>query len=87
MAHQEAPGAGELVGLARDDPHDQFLAEEVSPGQLERLNQIRLVDIDGGARGLGVPGFELVDAVFTALGVARLSQRNVVGRSASRTWR
>ena len=44
---EEAAGAGELVGLARQHPDRELFVGKVGPGQLVSLGLLGLVDVDG----------------------------------------
>lgn len=46
MPHQEAPGAGELVGLPGQHPYRQFLMGEIGSGELEGFGRLDLVLVD-----------------------------------------
>src|SRR5437868_12599855 len=73
VVHQEALGAGELVGLSRNHPKGEFLVRQVGAGQIERLGEIGLVDVDA-ARGLvGPPRLEFLKTVLVqvVIGLAR----------------
>src|SRR6187200_1784752 len=79
VVHEEAARAGELVCLAREDPHRELLVGQVSPGQLERLGQVGLVHVHG-ARGLVLPArLQLLETVLGHL-VIGLAGRVVIGR-------
>ncbi len=60
VVHEEAAGAGELIGLARQHPDGEHLTGQVGPGQLERLGEIRLVLVDRAGLRLGPPCLELL---------------------------
>src|SRR6187455_1754279 len=67
VVHQEAPGARELVGLAREDPHRELLAGQVGPGQLEALRLLGLVDVDARGALVDATALELLDGVLGQL--------------------
>ena len=64
VVDEEAARAGELVGLARHDPHGHLLAGEVGARQLEALRQLGLVDVDIGGGRVTATGLELLDGVL-----------------------
>ena len=64
VVHQEAARAGELVGALRQNANAQGLIGEVSAGQLDRLSEFSLVEIDHRGRLFRTPRLELFDALF-----------------------
>jgi len=64
VVNQEAPGAGELVCLPRQHANRQLLVGEVGAGKLQRLGEVRLVDVDDAAGLVDAAGLELLDAVL-----------------------
>jgi hypothetical protein len=77
--HQEAAGAGELVGLPRQDPDGQLLVRQVCAGQLEAFGCLRLVLVDLARVLVRAASLQLLDRVFFELFVG-LSGRVLVGR-------
>src|SRR5690349_5522805 len=75
VVHQEAARAGELVALLGQHADRQLLAGQVRAGQLERLVEVRFVDVDAARLRLGATRLELLEAVLTevvGLGAAGL---------------
>src|SRR5690606_22072577 len=73
VVHQEAARAGELVRLPRDHPQRQLLVGQVRTGQLERLGEVGLVDVDRAGGLVGAPRLQLLEAVLpqVVIGLAR----------------
>src|SRR5690606_6691282 len=79
VVHQEAAGAGELVGLTGQHPDAQLLAREVGTGELEPLGGLGLVLVDRTRVLLGTARLELLQRVLAELLVG-LARCVVVGR-------
>ena len=75
VVDQEAAAAGELVALLRQHPDGELLPGQVGTGQLERLVEVGLVDVDRAGLGLRPARLELLEAVLAdlvGLGASRL---------------
>lgn len=70
VVHQKAAGAGEFVGLLRDDPDREFLVGEVGAGQFEGVDRIGFIHVDDRGRRVVTPARELLQRF-----VLRLSLR------------
>src|SRR5512144_1478947 len=79
VVDEEAARARELVRLPREHPDAELLPRQVRTGELQRLGQLGLVDVDDAGGLVDAPCLELLDAVLAEL-VVGLARGVVVGR-------
>src|SRR5690625_2621615 len=65
--YEEALRAGELVSLPWDHPYRQLFVRQVRAGQLQRLVEFGLVDIDGSGRVVETTSLQFLDRFLGCL--------------------
>ena len=77
--HQETARAGELIGLLGHHPDREFLARQVSAGQLEVLGRVGFIDINDGGLRLVASCFQFLQRVLGNLVSLRTPRGVVIG--------